>query len=219
MNAEEEEIARKVWTESVIGTRTGNLKELAKRMIPLNEFSRLQTEFQKQYLNPSEIISEILTLWKSYKSTEATLSMLEKHFRDLDLNADAGTQFNIISRKLNLLLYYNENLYILLRFLFTDKLKKYIDEINQTYDRPEIKRAKIFHPSVSEPSHCISNNLTSDEGLKTPINCFLRSPAFNSTVASENRGDLKQFLVKILSPLSYTGKCFEYLNDKFPHNW
>jgi len=57
-------------------------------MISPAQFSKLKSELQKEYFNPSDIISEILTLWKSYKSKEATLSNLEKHFRALYLNAD-----------------------------------------------------------------------------------------------------------------------------------
>ena len=90
MNAEEEKIARKVWTESAIGTRRENLRELARAMIPPREFNRLQSEFQKEMFNPIGIISEILTLWKSFKPEEATLLTLKNIFRAHNLYNDAG---------------------------------------------------------------------------------------------------------------------------------
>jgi len=100
MNAEEEEIARTVWEDSEIGTERSTLIELARHMVPPREFNRLQSEFKKEFCNPYQIISEILTLWKSFKPNEATLSNLEKKFRVLHMNAEASKQLHVNSIKI-----------------------------------------------------------------------------------------------------------------------
>jgi len=62
MNAEEVEKVRVLWKTSEMSSRKEILRDLAEIMISPTQFSRLKSELQKEYFNPSEIISEILTL-------------------------------------------------------------------------------------------------------------------------------------------------------------
>jgi len=94
MDDKEERMVRKLWEESEVATERDSLTKLARAMVSRNQFNKLKFMRQRTECSLSEVISEILKMWKSSAGKKATLLNLEKIFRAEDINDVGGTEFD-----------------------------------------------------------------------------------------------------------------------------
>jgi len=91
MQEKDKKYLQELLEHSEKGSSRTTLKKLAKDMISLKEFNTiLQHKFDNDRFNSSEVISEIVSRWTSFKGSEANFNNFEKISRAHGLNAEAG---------------------------------------------------------------------------------------------------------------------------------
>jgi len=91
MREEDKKYLQELMENSEIATSQTTLKKLAKDMVSAKQFNiSLQHKFETNHFNSYNVISEMISLWISYKGREANLNNFEQILRRHELNAEAG---------------------------------------------------------------------------------------------------------------------------------